>query len=91
MSCQEHCFLRFHQIHESNSNNSTEKNEISTLSHSTSNIKRLNDENKLKLVILEIKEILKEKPRGLSQLREMCLGVRKIVLSVSDLTSGKAR
>jgi hypothetical protein len=60
-------------------------------SSSSSYNKRLADEKRLRGVINEIKLSITVKPKGLSSLKEMCLAIRKSVLTVVDLGSSKAR
>jgi hypothetical protein len=60
-------------------------------SSSSGHNKRVADEKRLRGVIHEIKLSITVKPKGLSSLKEMCLAIRRSVLTVADLGSSKAR
>jgi hypothetical protein len=68
-----------------------ERQQASASSSNSHHHKKLADEKRLRGVIDDIKLSITVKPKGLSSLKEMCLAIRKSILTVVDLGSTKAR
>jgi hypothetical protein len=97
---QEHCIAKAVQSSEviqptvdKTTSKNTEKSApiASSAQVKAANAKKLTEEKRILDAISQIREVLSTKPKGLSGVRKMCLALRDVVLSVSDLNTLKAR